>query len=190
MELICFYLTPVTSQQSKERTIVVSHNPPDVVGLACFVEDNFLWGDLNRILKNFSTSVFPGLALYELIQAACVIDLGLQHKLITMMGEVHGLRQPSGSNVGHAPEVRTSLLVDHAMVSMIDRGLAGTLNMVKTPNLVDRCMKNMLPRLHVWLPLAVVGLVSLENVSPEQLVQLASNVDDHMSCFYYICFKS
>jgi hypothetical protein len=67
MEFICFYLTPVTSQQSKERAIVVSHNPPDVVGLTCFVEDNFLWGDLNGILKNFSTLVFPGLALYELI---------------------------------------------------------------------------------------------------------------------------
>jgi hypothetical protein len=99
-----------------------------------------------------------------------------------MMGEVHGLCQPS--------EVHMSLLVDHAIVSMIDRELAGTLNTVKTPNLVDQWMKNMLPCLCVWLPLAVVGLVSPENVSPEQLVQLASNVDDHMSYFYYICFKS
>jgi hypothetical protein len=189
VELISFYLTPVTSQQrrSKEKAIVVSRGAPDVVHLARFAEDNFLWGDFYGILKNFSGSVFPGLALYELIQAAHAIDLGLQPKPITMMGEVHGLRQPSGSNVGYAPEVRTSLLVDQALVDKIDNGLVGKLNTVRTAGMVGQWTKNRLPRLRIWLPLAVVSFVSPEKVGPEQL---ATNLDDCTSCIYHICFEN
>jgi hypothetical protein len=188
MGLIGCYLTPVTSQyqQSKENTIFVSQSAPDVAHLARFAEDNFLWGNTNRILKNLSSSIFPGLALYELIQAAHAIDLGLQHKPIAMIGEVYGLHQPSGSNVGHAPEVHASLLVDHVMVNIIDNRLAGKLNTVRTAYMVSQWTKNVLPHLHVWLPLAVVSLVSPEKVGPEQLV---TNLEDCMSCFYYIRFK-
>jgi hypothetical protein len=183
--LINCYLAPVTSQyhQSKENTILVSQSAPDVVRLARFAEDNFLWGDTIGILKNFSSSIFPGLALYELIQAARAIDLGLQPKPIAMIGEVHGLRQPSGSNIGHAPEVRASLLVDPVMVNMINNGLAGKLNTVRTAHMVSQWTKNVLPCLRVWLPLAVVSLVSPEKVGPEHL---ATNLDDCMLCFYYI----
>jgi len=172
IELIQLYLNPITSEfrQSKEPLVVISKNGPDVVRLARFAEDNFMWGNLRGILNHFSTSVFPGLALYELIEVVRANDLGLTPKPITMMGEVHNLRQPSKSTIGRAPEICTSLIVDHAIVDMMDRGMAGKQNTVGTATSVDKWLNTACPRLRVWLPLAVVSVVA-----PERLLQPPKN---------------
>ena len=174
MDVISLYLTPVTSQHQPQGVVeMVSQRGPDVVRLARFAEDNFLWGDLDGILRHFSTTVFPGLALYELIQAACRIDRGLPPGPVVMTGEVRGFRQPSQSTKGRAPKIRMLLLVDAGMIDLIDKGLDGKLNTVNTPRIVSQWMKKTLPRLRVWLPLAIVDFVV-----PEQLMQLAANTNN------------
>jgi hypothetical protein len=167
IEFIQLYLNPITSefQQFQMRPVVIPKKGPDVVRLARFAEDNFMWGNLLGILKHFSTSVFPGLALYELIQVARATDLGLSPKSIAMMGEVHGLRQPSKSTLGHAAELRASLIIDRATVDMIDCGLAKKPKTVKIATTVDDWLNMALPRLRVWLPLAVINLVAPERLS-------------------------
>lgn len=47
---------------------------PDVGKLASLAEDNFVWGHLSGILTHFADTVFPGLALRELIGAALQKD--------------------------------------------------------------------------------------------------------------------
>jgi hypothetical protein len=93
IKFINLYLNPVTSEceHCKGAIAMIMEQDPDLVRLAQFAEEHFLWGDLAGILKRFSTCVFPGLALRELLSAACDIDLGLELKLLLMVGKVHGL---------------------------------------------------------------------------------------------------
>jgi holliday junction resolvase YEN1 len=93
LHIINLYLSPLTSQSRLHQgaVAIIAQQGPDLVRLARFVEDHFTWGDLAGILKRFSTCVFPGLALQELLAAAHDMDLGLQPKLITMVGKIHGL---------------------------------------------------------------------------------------------------
>jgi hypothetical protein len=114
IKFINLYLNPVTSEREhcKGAIATIMEQGPDLVCLAQFAEEHFLWEDLTGILKQFSTCVFLGLALRELLSAACDIDLGLELKPLLMVGKVHGLRQPSKVSAGHAPEVRASLVVD------------------------------------------------------------------------------
>ena len=62
---INLYLNPVTSEhkQYKGAVAIFTEQGPDLVRLAQFAEEHFVWGDLAGILKRFSTCVFPGLAL-------------------------------------------------------------------------------------------------------------------------------
>jgi hypothetical protein len=168
IDLIKLYLDPLTSRNAAHTAVIATpERRADVVRLAKFAEDNFVWGDFTGILKHFSTTVFPGLALRELVHAAQEGDVGLTPKPIVMMGKVHGLRHPSGSSSLHAPEIRTSLLVDHAMVDKIRKGLVGKRGRAEV-EITENWLKDALPRLRVWLPLAVV-----EYVAPKQLSLLA-----------------
>ena len=65
LESINLYLNPVTSEheQHKGANVIIAEQGPDLVYLAWFIEEHFVWGDLAGILKRFSTCVFPGLAL-------------------------------------------------------------------------------------------------------------------------------
>ena len=76
---INLYLNPVTSEHKRYKGAVAifTERGPDLVRLAQFSEEHFVWGDLAGILKRFSTCVFPGLALQELLGAARDIDRGL-----------------------------------------------------------------------------------------------------------------
>ena len=59
LNLINLYLNPVTSrlERCKETVATIAEQSPDLVRLAQFVEEHFVWGDLAGILKRFSTCV-------------------------------------------------------------------------------------------------------------------------------------
>ena len=65
IDLINLYLNPVTSRHERcnDTVTYIAGQGPDLVRLAQFAEEHFVWGDLAGILKRFSTCVFPGLAL-------------------------------------------------------------------------------------------------------------------------------
>ena len=65
LKFINLYLNPVTSEQEQHKgaVAIIAERGPNLVRLAQFVEEHFVWGDLAGILKRFSTCVFPGLAL-------------------------------------------------------------------------------------------------------------------------------
>jgi hypothetical protein len=159
VDLVKLYLNPLTSHNIANTAInATPERRADVVHLAKFAEDNFVWGDFAGILKQFSMTVFPGLALRELVYAAQEGDVGLARKPIVMMGKVHGVRQPSGSSALRAPEIRASLLVNHMMVEKIRRALAGRHGRAEV-TVAENWLQHTLPHLRVWLPLAIVNHV-------------------------------
>ena len=154
---INLYLNPVTSEhkQYKGAVAIFTERGPDLVRLAQFAEEHFVWGDLAGILKRFSTCVFPGLALRELLGAARDIDRGLQLKPLSMIGKIHGQRQPSKTSTHRALEVHASLVVSHSTIDAIRDGLMGKWDTPTTTIIVSKWLDNTLPRLRVWIPLVV-----------------------------------
>jgi hypothetical protein len=75
LTFINLYLNPEMSEheQYNRAVVIIAEQGPNLVHLAQFVEEHFVWGDLAGILKWFSTCVFPCLALQELLGAVCVI---------------------------------------------------------------------------------------------------------------------
>jgi hypothetical protein len=163
LKFINLYLNPVTSEHERPKetasVTIVAEQSPDLVRLAQFVEEHFVWGDLTGILKRFSTCVFPGLALQELISAARDIDRGLQPKPLLMIGKTHGQRQPSKASSHHALEVRTSLAVSLSTIDAIRGSLVGKWDTPTTSIVADKWIDNTLPRLRMWIPVAVHSFV-------------------------------
>jgi hypothetical protein len=177
IKVINLYLNPVTSEHEQHRgaVAIIAERGPDLVRLAQFVEEHFVWGDLTGILKRFSTCVFPGLALRELLSAARNMDRGQQPKPLTMIGEIHGQRKPSKASAHHALEIRASLVVSRSMVADICDSLVGKWD---TPTIaVSKWLDNALPRLRMWIPLVVHSFVL-----PTQLSSLAM-VEDEPSMY-------
>ena len=154
---INLYLNQVTSEhkQYKGAVAIFTERGPDLVHLAQFAEEHFVWGDLAGILKRFSTCVFPGLALRELLGAAHDIDHSLQLKPLSMIGKIHGQRQTSKTSTHCALEVRASLVVSHSTINAIRDGLMGKWDTPTTTIIVSKWLDNALPRLQVWIPLVV-----------------------------------
>jgi holliday junction resolvase YEN1 len=167
LKLINLYLNPVTSEHErpKENITTITEQGPDLVGLAQFIEEHFVWGDLTGILKRYSTCVFPGLALRELLSAARDTDRGMQPKPLSMIGKTHGQRQPSKASSHRALEIRTSLLVTRRTIDAVCDGLAGKRNTPMTSTIVGKWIENTLPQLRVWVPVVVHSFVLPSQVS-------------------------
>jgi Holliday junction resolvase YEN1 len=127
LKIINLYLNPVTSkhEQHKGAVAIIAKQGPDLVRLAQFAEEHFVWGDSAGILKRFSSCVFPGLALRELLSAVQDVDRGIQPKAPSMIGKIHGQRQPSRASADRALEVRASLVVSRSTINAICDGLVG-----------------------------------------------------------------
>jgi hypothetical protein len=177
LNLINLYLNPVTSrhERCKENVTIIAEQSPDMVRLAQFVEEHFVWGDLAGILKRFSTCVFPGLALRELLNAAHDLDRGQQPKPLAMIGKTHGQRQPSKASAHRAQEVRASLVVSRSTIDAIRDGLVGKWETPMTSIVVSKWIEDTLPRLRVWIPIAIHSFVLP--------MQLSSEVEDEPGMF-------
>ena len=125
----------------------------------------------------FSTCVFPGLALRELLGAAYDLDCGQQPKPLAMIGKTHGQRQPSKASAHHALEVCASLVVSRSTIDAIRDGLAGKWNTPMTSIIVSKWIEKTLPRLRVWIPVAVHSFVL-----PMQLLSEVENEPGYQVC--------
>jgi hypothetical protein len=163
INFINLYLNPVTSEheQHKGAVAIIAEQGPDLVRLAQFVEEHFVWGDLAGILKRFSSCVFPGLALRELLSAVRDIDRGIQPKPLSMIGKIHGQRKPSKASAHRALEVRASLVVSRSTINAIRDSLVGKWdNPITTSTIVvNKWLDDALPQLRLWIPLAIHSFV-------------------------------
>ena len=175
LKIINLYLNPVTSEheQHKGAVAIIAEQGPDLVRLAQFVEEHFVWGDSIGILKRFSSCVFPGLALRELLSAVQDIDRGIQPKPPSMIGKIHGQRQPSKASADRALEVRASLVVSRSTIDAIRDGLVGKWDTSETTIVVGKWLDNTLPQLRLWIPLAIYSFVL-----PIKLPSLATVEDE------------
>ncbi|KAG6919721.1 hypothetical protein DXG01_001555 [Tephrocybe rancida] len=154
------YLHPITSEHL-EPPLVPNPVPSrglDLPQLVKFAEENYIWAgsDASYMYRYFSTTIFPGLAMRQLLQSACVADLGLSHRPCPMIGSIVSLRRESTSSAPRAPELRLNLNIDASTKSSIfDQRRGG--EVVDLTNL---------PFSQAWLPLTVV-----EWVQPELLVE-------------------
>ena len=180
IELINLYLNPVTSRHERcnDTVTIIAGQGPDLVRLARFAEEHFVWGDLAGILKRFSTCVFPGLALRELLDAAHDLDCGRQPKPLAMIGKIHGQRQPSKASAHRALEVRASLVISRSTIDGIRDGLGGKWDTPAASVIVSKWIENTLPRLRVWIPVAIHSFV--------RPIQLSSEVEDEPGMFQNI----
>jgi hypothetical protein len=180
---INLYLNPVTSEheQHKGAVAIIAEQGPDLVRLALFVEEHFVWGDFAGILKRFSSCVFPGLALRELLSAVRDIDRGIRPKPLSMIGKIHGQRKPSKASAHRALEVRASLVVSRSTIEAIRDGLVGTWDtpMTRTTSTVvmSKWLDDALPGLRLWIPLAIHSFVL-----PIELSSLAVVEDEPGMC--------
>ena len=107
------------------------------------------------------------------------MDRGLQPKPLSMIGEVHGQRQPSKTSAHCALGVRASLVVSHSTIDAIRDGLVGKWDTPSTTAIaVSKWLDNTLPRLQVWIPLVVHSFIL-----PIQLSSLAVVEDEPGICF-------
>jgi hypothetical protein len=182
LNLVNLYLNPVTSEheQHKGAVAIIAEQGPDLVCLAQFVEEHFVWGDFAGILKRFSSCVFPGLALRELLSAARDIDCGIRPKPLSMIGKIHGQRKPSKASAHRTLEVRASLVVSCRTIDAIRDGLVGKWDnpLITSPIVVSKWLDNDLPRLRLWIPLAIHSFVL-----PIKLSSLAVVEDEPDSTF-------
>jgi hypothetical protein len=162
LKYINMYLNPLTSahKQRGEAVAAIAVQDPSLALLARFVEDHFLHGDLVGILTRFSTGVFPGLALRELLGMRHEMDLGRQPGMLVMVGKVHGMRKPSGASAGHAQEVHTSLVVPRGVIDAIGNAMVVKWLTPEVATLVERWMDTKLPHLRAWVPYDVLNLVA------------------------------
>ena len=173
-KFINLYLSPLTSEHEGPKE-AITEKGPDLVRLAQFIEEHFVWGDLTGILKRFSTCVFPGLALRELLGAARDIDCGIQPKPFSTIGKTLAQRQPSKASSSRALEVRTSLVVSRRTIDAIRDGLAGKRDTPTTRVIAGNWIENSLPRLRVWIPATIHRFVLS--------IQASSVVEDEPGMF-------
>ena len=175
LKFINRYLNPVTSEheQHKGAVAIIAEQGPDLVRLAQFVKEHFVWGDSAGILKRFSSCVFPGLALQELLSAVRDIDRGIQPKPPSMIGKMLGQRQPSKASADRALEVRASLVVSRSTIDAICDGLVGKWDTSETTLVVSKWLDNALPQLRLWIPLTIYSFVL-----PIKLSSLAAVEDE------------
>jgi len=156
--IINLYLHPRTSEHADltELPSLVQGQGLDLARLTRFAETHFLWGDPAGIYHTFTTKIFPGLAMCQLIGAAISADLGLQPKACPMIDTVVSLRRESQSSEPHVPQVRVNLSISDQIVNTI-------FDVRRTGAALD---KDSLPRCRAWLPVAVI-----KHVKPELLAE-------------------
>jgi hypothetical protein len=154
LKIINLYRNPLSSKTDPADLLGCSPNPSL---LANFAEENFCWGSSHGILSHFETTIFPALALDDICRIARETDLGLAKRPCQFIGEVLKRRVPlKARDCPRHPEVRLSLIVPDALVDSIIRSLLGKLNDGETEGKVNEWRLSVLPRMRVWLPVAMI----------------------------------
>ena len=92
-----------------------------------------------------------------------------------MIGKIHGQRQPSMASAHRALEVCASLVISRSTIDGIRDGLAGKWDTPAASIIVSKWIENSLPRLWVWIPVAIHSFV--------QPIQLSLKVEDELGMF-------
>lgn len=148
-DIIGLYLNPNTSDLDP-LSVPVSGNSPDLASLARFAEEHFVWGDTCGILKKFSTSILPGLAVRQLVHSAAAMDLGLSGPHCPIIDKILLLRAPGA--VSRIPEMRILLSID-THISIIREAIEGKRD---TPTKLKPLDKWLHSKHRAWVPSAIM----------------------------------
>jgi Holliday junction resolvase YEN1 len=162
INVLSLYMDPVTSEGTHTAPTDISFKQPQLAALATFAERNFVWGTTLGVLTHFAASVFPGLALRELLDAASAADGGqtVNSASCPLLGHIVGVRENQATC--YLPEVRVVLTPDQSLSTQICSGIHAAY--IK-PASVDTWLKVDYQKLRAWLPRAIV-----EHVVPDLLV--------------------
>jgi hypothetical protein len=128
LNIINLYLHPVTLQSQGGTTSSVGSTGREasLQGLAVFAEKHFLWGHTAGILHHFSTTIFPGLAIQQLMKATLARHLGLRNPGYSMLGPILSkTRADSRLSEGHHPEAHVSLVVGADIIDTVWKAIKG-----------------------------------------------------------------
>lgn len=167
LKIINFYLHPVTSQSQggSSKVLTITRAGPNLPRLALFAEKYFQWGTVAGILRQFSSTIFPGLAIRQLVRAACARDRGLHNPGYSMLGAlISNTRRESRTSEGHHPEARAHLVVDGYIIDSVRKGIKGANDTDESRREADAWVKVDAPALRVWLPLAMIGDIEIERL--------------------------
>ena len=168
LKIINLYRNPLSSKTNPTDLLGCSPHP---ILLANFAEENFCWGSSHGILSHFETTIFPALALDDICRIARETDLGLAKRPCQFIGEVLKWRVPlKARDCPRHPEVRLSLIVPDALVDSIIHSLLGKLNDGETEGKVNEWRLSVLPRMRVWLPIAMIHATFPDLIAVGELV--------------------
>ncbi|KAK7053587.1 PIN domain-like protein [Favolaschia claudopus] len=159
LHVINLYLHPTVAKLECGPPIALSLNPPRLDVLACFAEVHFAWGDSVGILTHFANSLFGGLVVRGLVDAALTFDnpspFGLAPSIIT-------------SVVGERTHRSTGFLAELRLVPKIHPDfLTVALDAIKGQRdpadgakaAIAEWIKTRLPKIRAWVPRSMVELV-------------------------------
>ncbi|KAK0495438.1 PIN domain-like protein [Armillaria luteobubalina] len=145
------YVHPLTSQSNGGINLPAPLLPhqPDLPGLAQLCEELFIWGNSMGIIQNFCNHVFPGLAIWELLQDLCerrgLSQTNLSsHALISTVCPVRANQRKRAQS-----EAFVSLLIPSAIVFQITSAINGRNDNDITKNKLDNFMKKR--NIRAWL---------------------------------------
>lgn len=143
----------------------IPHAPIDIDKLTHFVETRFFWAKtLPGILRHFGDSIFPALAIRELVDRTLKIDRGQLNGGCEFLGAIRGERQ--NHTTCFLQEVRVSLNVSDDLLQRVRSSLHGDVMMGAVaiqPN----------TRYRAWVPRVVLEVAMPELLLSGVLVYLS-----------------
>lgn len=163
LTVVNLYLHPLTSDQTLDRLASVTWPGPQPSFLASFAENHFVWGTTAGILDHFSTTIFPGMAIQELVRGAIVLDGGALIAECPMLGRI--VFERKNRTTCFLPEVRVKLIVPRTVIDEILDCIVGKLSTPDTASKTATWMREGYARLRAWLPYDMVEIVCPELIT-------------------------
>jgi hypothetical protein len=157
MDIVSLYADPITSEGSPTAPTEIVRKQPQLAALAAFAQRNFIWGaTTDGILTHFSTSVFPGLVLRQLLDAASSADFGHPVPPCPMLGTVVSERE--NLSTCFLPEVRALIIASNDLLHQISSGTS------TKQSTIDEWVKKNRSKLRAWLPKDVIEHVMSDSL--------------------------
>jgi hypothetical protein len=171
LKVLKLYMHPIMSQgcASFVLPLLASDQGPDVVALSCFAKHNFIWGlDPGQVLCYFSTYVFPGIAVRELIRHAVLLDQNAVHHPITPSLISAAILYRCNQSSAYQNEARIHLLFEEEYLADVCRAVSDT---------GDGSAVDEIAEIRAWLPVAMLDHFKEKVGSPRAHTMFDSSYD-------------
>jgi hypothetical protein len=171
LKVLKLYTHPITSQGCTGFVVplLASDRGPDPVALSCFAKCNFIWRlDPGQVLCYFSTYISPGIAVWELIRHAVLLDQNAVHHPITPSLIGAEILYRCNQSSAYQNEARVHLLFEEEYLADICRAASDTGDGSAVNEIVGIC---------AWLPVAMLNHFKEKVGSPHVHTMFDSSYD-------------